>query len=68
MRPTRICTWADSNCSFNDIFYVIETANVFNFADDNTLIAFPNNIQNWKDLLEPESSLIVSKITRLRLI
>ena len=34
------------NCFFNDFFYVIEIANAHNFADDNTLTAFPNNIQS----------------------
>ena len=34
------------NCFFNDFFYVIETANAHNYADDNTLTAFENNIQN----------------------
>ena len=32
------------NCFFNDFFYVIETANAHNFADDNTLTAFAKNI------------------------
>ena len=37
-------------------FYVIETANAHNFADDNRLTAFGNNIQNSIHLLESESS------------
>ena len=28
------------NCFFNDFFYIIETANVHNFAEDNTLTDF----------------------------
>ena len=34
------------NCFFNELFYVIETGNAHNFADNNTLIVFANNIQN----------------------
>ena len=48
------------NCFFND-FYVIETPNAYNFADDNTLTAFANNIQNLIHLLESESRLAVVK-------
>ena len=44
---------------FNDFFYVNETANVHNFADDNTLTAFANNIQNLIHLLESESSMVI---------
>ena len=44
------------NCFFNNFFYVIETANAHNFADDNTLTAFANNIQNLIRLLQPECS------------
>ena len=40
-------------------FYVIEIANPHNFADDNTLIAFANNIQNSIHLFESESSLAI---------
>ena len=44
------------NCFSNDLFYVTENANAHNFADDNTLTAFANNIQNLIHLLESESS------------
>ena len=44
------------NCFSKDLFYVIENANAHNFADDNTLTAFANNIQNLIHLLESESS------------
>ena len=46
-------------CFFNDFFYVIEIANVHNFADDNTLTAFANNIQNLIHLLESESRVAI---------
>ena len=47
------------SCFFNDFFYVIETAHAHNFADDNTLTAFANNIQNLIHLLESESSVAI---------
>ena len=47
------------NCFFSDFFYVIETANAHNFADDNTLSAFANNIKNLIHLLESECSVAI---------
>ena len=47
------------NCFFSDFFYVIETANAINFADDNTLSAFANNIKNLIHLLESECSVAI---------
>ena len=47
------------NCFFCDFFYVIETANAHNFADDNILSAFANNIKNLIHLLESECSLAI---------
>ena len=47
------------NCFFNDFFYVIETVNAHNIADDNTLTAFANNIQNLIYLLEFECSVAI---------
>ena len=47
------------NCFFNDFFYVIEIANAHNFADDNTLTAFANSIQNLIHLLVSESSVAI---------
>ena len=47
------------NCFFSDFFYVIKTANAHNFADDNTLSAFANNIKNLIHLLESESSVAI---------
>ena len=47
------------NCFFSDFFYVIETSNAHNFADDNTFSAFANNIKNLKHLLESECSLAI---------
>ena len=33
-----------SNCFFNNFYYVIENAKVHNFADDNTLTTFAENV------------------------
>ena len=40
-------------------FYVIETATAHNFAGNNTLTAFANNIQNLIHLLESECSVAI---------
>ena len=45
------------SCFFNEFFYVIETAH--NFANENTLTAFANNIQNLINLLESECSVAI---------
>ena len=47
------------NCFFSYFFYVIETANVHNFANDNTLTASANNVQNLIHLLESECSVAI---------
>ena len=47
------------NCFSNAFFYVTETANAHNFADDNTLTDFTNNIQNLIDLLEFECGVAI---------
>ena len=47
------------NCFFDDFFYVIEIANARNFADDKTLNAFANNIQNLIHFLEHESNVTI---------
>ena len=45
MCPTKIYSWPILfNCFFNDIFYVIETANAHIFAGTNTLTDFTNKI------------------------
>ena len=47
------------NCFFSDFFYVIETADAHNFAVDNTLSAFTNNIENLIHLLESKCSVAI---------
>ena len=47
-------------CFFNDFFYFIDKASVYNFADDNSLSAFESNIKNLKLILEPVSKKAIS--------
>ena len=47
------------NCFFNDIYYFIESAKVHNFADDNTLTTFAENVRNLKSVLESESNIAI---------
>ena len=48
-----------SNCFFNDFYYFIENANVHNFADDNTLTTFAQNVRNLISVLESESNIAI---------
>ena len=48
------------NCFFNDLFYFIDKASVYDFADDNSLSAFESNIKNLKLILESESEKAIS--------
>ena len=48
------------NCFFNDLFYFIDKASVYDFADDNSLSAFESNIKNLKIILESESKKAIS--------
>ena len=48
------------NCFFNELFYFIDKASVYNFADDNSLSAFESNIKNLKLILESESKTAIS--------
>ena len=43
------------NLSINDLFYIIEKASIFNFADDNTLSAFSKTIEGLLHILQSES-------------
>ena len=47
------------NCFFNDFYYFIENAKVHNFADDNTLTTFAQNIRNLISVLESESNIAI---------
>ena len=42
-------------CFFNDFYYFIKNANVHNFADDNTLTTFAQNVRNLISILKSES-------------
>ena len=48
------------NCFFNDLFYFIDKASVYDFADDNSLSAFQSNIKSLKLILESESEKVFS--------
>ena len=45
------------NCFFNDFYYFIKNANVHNFADDNTLTTFAQNVGTLISILESESNI-----------
>ena len=47
------------NCLFNDFYYFIENADVHNFADDNTLTTFAQNVQNLISVLKSESNITI---------
>ena len=47
------------NCFFNDFYYFIENAKVHNFADDNTLTTFAQNVRNLISVLESESNIAI---------
>ena len=47
------------NCFFNDFCYFIKNVNVHNFADDNTLTTFAQNIGNLISILESESKIAI---------
>ena len=47
------------NCFFNDFWYSIENANVHNFADDNTLTTFAQNVRNLISVLESDSNIAI---------
>ena len=47
------------NCFFNDFYYFIKNANVHNFADDNTLTTFAQNIGTVISILESESKIAI---------
>ena len=47
------------NIFINDIFYFINQAKVYNYADDNTLSHCDTNINNLKEVLESESAILI---------
>ena len=47
------------NCFFNDFYSFIENAKVYNFADDNTLTTFAQNVRNLISVLESESNIAI---------
>ena len=47
------------NCFFNDFYYFIKNANVHNFADDDTLTTFTQNVGTLISILESESKIAI---------
>ena len=47
------------NCFFNDFYYFIKKANERNFADDNTLTTFAQNVRSLISVLESESNIAI---------
>ena len=49
------------NCFFNNFYYFIENAKVQNFADDNMLTIFSQNVQNLISVLGSESNIAIDR-------
>ena len=47
------------NCFFNEFYYFIKNANVHNFADDNTLTTFGQNVGTLISVLESENKIAI---------
>ena len=52
------------NLSINDLFFFIEKASMYNFADDNTLSAWGETISKLIDTLESESNIVINWFTK----
>ena len=48
------------NCFFNDFYYFIKNANVHNFAEDNTLTTFAQNVGTLMSILESDSKIAIA--------
>ena len=48
------------NVFMNDLFYSIEKCTLYNYADDNTILAIGNNVENVRDLLKCDAYNILS--------
>ena len=56
------------NIFLNDFIYFIETANVHNYADDNTLTSFSNSVSNLIKILETETNVAMSWLKKNKMI
>ena len=56
------------NCFFNDFYYFIKNTNIHNFADDNKLTNFAQNIQTLISVLESESNIAIDWFERNKII
>ena len=48
------------NIFFNDFFFFIPKASVYNFADDNTLAIFASTLKELLQILEPECEITIN--------
>ena len=56
------------NLSISDLFFFIEIANMYNFADDDTLSAWGEIVSKLIDLLESESNIAIDWCTKHKII
>ena len=56
------------SCFFNDFYYFIKNTDVHNFADDNKLTNFAQNIQTLISVLESESNIAIDWFERNKII
>ena len=56
------------NLSINDLFFFIEKASMYNFADDNTLSAWGETVSKLIDTLESESNIAIDWFTKNEMI
>ena len=56
------------NIFLNDFIYFIETANVHNYADDNTLTSISNSVSNLIKILETETNVAMSWLKKNKMI
>ena len=56
------------NCFFNDFYYFIKNADVHNFADDNTLTTFAQNVGTLISVLVSESNITIDWFEKNKMI
>ena len=56
------------NIFINDLFYFIVNSELHNYADDNTISAFSNSIPHLIEILEKETSIAISWLTKNKMI
>ena len=56
------------NIFINDLFYFIVNSELHNYADDNTISAFSNSIPHLIEILEKETNIAISWLTKNKMI